>query len=147
MKHLAVAIAILFTQMAHGQVKELLETYHEATTTEPLNEEAFFLSSGHAIKMFKTSVVGTANCLNSWSTLLVMLKKEHTHIGRGSSKVVMPKDAAPMTDYEAVSMMLRLDQASVEIQDDFVFFGDTITLCLSMHKKGSSVAVLNKGLF
>lgn len=147
MKHFAIAIVILFAQTANGQVKELLENYHEATTTDALNEDAFFLSSGHAIKMFKTSVVGTANCLNSWSTLLVMLKKDHTYLERSVSKVVMPKNAAPMTDYEAVSIMLRLDQASIEVQDNFVFFGDTITLCLSMQQKGSSVAVLSKKSF
>jgi hypothetical protein len=144
MKHVAVAIAILFAQMAQAQVKELLESYHEATSTKPMNDEAFYLASGHAFKPYPTSIVGTSDCLGTWSTLLVVMQRDHKHLGRTVNKVVLPKSVVSMTDYEAMSVMLRLDQASVKVHDEFLVKGDTIVLCLSMKQKGSSVTLLAK---
>jgi hypothetical protein len=144
MKTIVLAAAILLTQMAHGQVKELLQTYHESTTTDALNDDAFFLASGHAIKPYTTSIVGTSECLGTWSTLLVLMKQDFTHLGRTVNKVVLPKSLVSITDYEAMSAMLRLDQASLKVHDEFLVNGDTITLCLTMQQKGSSVTLLTK---
>jgi hypothetical protein len=144
MKHVVVAVAILFAQVTQAQVKELLQTYHEATTMAPLDDEAFFLASGHAIKPYKTSIVGTADCLGTWSTLLVLMKQDHTHLARTVNKVVLPKSVVSMTDYEELSVMLQLDRASVKVHDEFLVNGDTITLCLTMQQKGSSVTLLAK---
>jgi hypothetical protein len=43
-----------------------------------------------------------------------------------------------------MSVMLRLDQASVKVHDQFLVNGDTIVLCLTMQQKGSSVTLLAK---
>jgi uncharacterized Zn ribbon protein len=72
------------------------------------------------------------------------MKRDHKHLGRTVNKVVLPKSVVSMTDYEAMSVMLRLDQASVKVHDEFLVKGDTIVLCLSMKQKGSSVTLLAK---
>jgi len=41
-------------------------------------------------------------------------------------------------------VMLQLDRASVKVHDEFLVNGDTITLCLTMQQKGSSVTLLAK---
>jgi hypothetical protein len=143
MKHVAVAAAILLTQMAHGQVQSFLESFGQATTTDATNDNAFYLWEGDAIKTFRSSIVGTSDCLNLWSTLLVMAKEKHTYVGRSRKDVIKPSSVESLTDYEALSIALRLDQASVNVTDMFIVNGDTIKLCLKMKKDGNSVVVLD----